>query len=86
MPVITNYFRMDGWVKSAQGPAIPGAQIYVCTQPANTVALPPSPLANIFADVNGLVPITQPIPVSYTHLDVYKRQVPPEVPLAPPRD
>jgi hypothetical protein len=61
MPVITNYFRMDGWVKSAQGPAIPGAQIYVCTQPANTVALPPSPLANIFADVNGLVPITQPI-------------------------
>lgn len=72
MPVITNYFRMDGWVKSAQGPAIPGAQIYVCTQPANTVALPPSPLANIFADVNGLVPITQPIPTDgFGHYDFY---------------
>jgi len=72
MPVITNYFRMDGWVKSAQGPAIPGAQIYVCTQPANTVALPPSPLANIFADVNGLVPITQPILTDgFGHYDFY---------------
>jgi len=66
-------FRMDGWVKSAVGPATPGASIYVCNQPANTVApiqvpngppLPPfvpSPLASIFSDVNGLVPITQPI-------------------------
>lgn len=72
MPVITNYFRMDGWVKSAQGPAIPGAQIYVCTQPANTVALPPSPLANIFSDVNGLVPITQPIITDgFGHYDFY---------------
>lgn len=68
----TNYFRMDGWVKSAQGPAVPGAQIYVCTQPANTVSLPPTPLANIFSDVNGLVPITQPIITDgFGHYDFY---------------
>lgn len=68
----TNYFRMDGWVKSAQGPAVPGAQIYVCTQPANAVGLPPTPLANIFSDVNGLVPITQPIITDgFGHYDFY---------------
>ena len=62
---MVSYFRSDGWVKSATGPAVPGAQIFVCNQPAN---LPnalspsaPSPLANIFSDPNGLVPITQPI-------------------------
>ena len=69
---MTNYFRMDGWVKAATGAAIPGAQIYVCTQPANAVALPPSPLANIFSDVNGLVPITQPILTDgFGHYDFY---------------
>lgn len=68
----TNYFRFDGWVKSAQGPAVPGAQIYVCTQPANATALPPTPLANIFSDVNGLVPITQPILTDgFGHFDFY---------------
>jgi hypothetical protein len=35
--------------------------VYVCLQPANIASLPPTPLANIFSDVNGLVPITQPI-------------------------
>lgn len=69
---MTNYFRMDGWVKAATGAAIPGAQIYVCTQPANAVVLPPSPLANIFSDVNGLVPITQPILTDgFGHYDFY---------------
>ena len=68
----TNYFRFDGWVKSAQGPAVPGAQIYVCTQPANATALPPTPLANVFSDVNGLVPITQPILTDgFGHFDFY---------------
>lgn len=57
----TNMFRTDGWVKATTGYAVPGAQVWVCQQPANTASLPPSPLANIFSDVNGLVPITQPI-------------------------
>lgn len=66
-------YRTDGWVKSANGPAIAGASVFVCTQPANIVqatdpvtGVPvstwtPTPLASIFSDVNGLVPITQPI-------------------------
>jgi hypothetical protein len=58
---ITNYFRSDGWVKSVTGAAIAGAQVYVCAQPANVASAPPSPLALIYSDPNGLVPITQPI-------------------------
>lgn len=58
---LTNVFRTDGWIKTVQGPAVPGAQIYVCLQPANSTSLPPTPLANIFSDVNGLVPLAQPI-------------------------
>lgn len=76
-------FRSDGWVKSATGPAVPGAQIYVCTQPANTVppevvrngpvqAFAPTPLADLFSDPNGLVPITQPIITDgFGHYDFY---------------
>src|ERR1700691_6537690 len=67
-----NYFRSDGWVKSAQGPAVPGAQIYFCFQPANIAGLPPSPLANVFSDPNGLVPLTQPIITDgFGHYDFY---------------
>lgn len=66
------YFRYDGWVKSAVGPAVPGAQIYVCDQPANTVSPPPTPLATIFSDPNGLVPIVQPIITDgFGHYDFY---------------
>jgi len=69
---MSNYFRTDGWVKSAQGAAIPGAQIYVCTQPANVASLPPSPLAAIFSDPFGLVPISQPIITDgFGHYDFY---------------
>jgi len=67
-----NIFRTDGWVKSSLGPAIPGAQIFVCTQPANIAAVPPSPLAAIFSDPNGLVPIQQPIiSDGFGHYDFY---------------
>lgn len=64
---MATYFRKDGWVKSAVGPAVPGAQVFVCEQPANvplslTSSVPtPTPLASLFSDPNGLVPITQPI-------------------------
>lgn len=53
-------FRADGWVKNTQGAAVPGAQVYVCLQPVNQ-KVPPSPLALIYSDSAGLVPITQPI-------------------------
>lgn len=69
---MANYFRSDGWVKSALGPAVPGSQIYVCLQPANIASLPPSPLANIFSDPRGLVPLTQPIiSDGFGHYDFY---------------
>lgn len=69
---VPTYFRSDGWVKSVTGAAVPGAQIYVATQPANTAFLPPSPLANIFSDPNGLVPINQPILTDgFGHYDFY---------------
>ena len=69
---MATYFRSDGWVKSAVGPAVAGAQIYVCTQPANIENLPPSPLAPVFSDSNGLVPITQPILTDgFGHYDFY---------------
>ena len=69
---LINYFRTDGWVKTIQGPAVPGAQVYVCLQPANVAGTPPSPLANIFSDPSGLVPITQPIlPDGFGHYDFY---------------
>lgn len=64
--------RNDGWVKSATGPAVPGAQIYICTQPANVGSAPPTPLATIYSDPNGLVPITQPILTDgFGHYDFY---------------
>jgi hypothetical protein len=69
---MSTFFRSDGWVKSAIGPAVPGAQIYVCApQPAN-LTVPPSPLASIFSDNQGLVPITQPVITDgFGHYDFY---------------
>ena len=40
---------------------VPGAQIYVCTQPASTGSIPPSPLATVYSDPAGSFPITQPV-------------------------
>ena len=80
---VSNFYRSDGWVKTVQGPAVPGAQIYVCTQPANvtppatpprTTPVPwqgPNPQAQIFSD-NGLTPIVQPIITDgFGHYDFY---------------
>ena len=53
-------FRYDLWAKTAQGPALAGIQVYVTTQPSNTTAVPPSPLASIFSDPLGASPVTQP--------------------------
>jgi hypothetical protein len=78
-----NYYRSDLWVKTVLGPAVPGAQIYVCTQPANvtppitpprTTPVPwigPNPQALIYSD-DGLTPITQPIITDgFGHADYY---------------
>lgn len=65
-------FRSDGWVKSVQGQAIAGAQIFVCTQPADVTFVPPEPLATIYSDPAGLLPITQPIFTDgFGHYDFY---------------
>ena len=65
-------YRADGWVKSALGQAIAGAKVFVCTQPANTVFSPPDPLAIVYSDPNGLLPIVQPIITDgFGHYDFY---------------
>ena len=66
------YFRSDGWVKSVLGQAIAGAQIYVCTQPADVSYVPPIPQAAIYSDSEGLLPITQPLATDgFGHYDFY---------------
>ena len=77
-----NYFRSDGWVKLVSGAAVPGAQIYVLTQPANvvppitpprTTPVPfvPNPQAVIYSD-EGLTQIAQPILTDgFGHYDFY---------------
>lgn len=78
MTAVPTYFRSDGFVKSSLGPAVPGSQVFVLTQPANvptglTAAVPtPTPLATIYSDPNGLVPIQQPILTDgFGHYDFY---------------
>lgn len=53
-------FRYDGIVINAVGEAISGAEIYVCTQPATTNVIPPSPLATLFTDSTGSTPAPNP--------------------------
>jgi hypothetical protein len=52
--------RIDGSVFDNVPRPVPGASIAVLTQPANTSTQPGSPLASIFADVNGSVPLANP--------------------------
>jgi len=47
------YFRMDGWVQTPTGEAVPGASVAVLDQPANFTSQPGSPLATIFAAPNS---------------------------------
>lgn len=56
---MSTQFRYDGNVRNAVGYVISGAIIYVCTQPANTSTIPPSPLASIFTDNAGADPVNQ---------------------------
>ena len=68
---MATFYRADGWVKSVQGQAIAGALVYVCTQPANVAFVPPDPLASIFSDVNGLVPIDHCVTDGFGHYFYY---------------
>lgn len=65
-------FRSDGWVKSALGQAIAGAQIYVCSQPADVAFVPPLPQIPLFADAAGSTPLAQPVITDgFGHYDFY---------------
>jgi hypothetical protein len=54
------YYRRDGSINSVQGQALDGVDIYVCTQPASTGSIPPSPLATLYSDATG-TPLANPV-------------------------
>lgn len=69
---MATYFRSDGWVKSALGQAVSGAQVYVCSQPADVTFVPPLPQVPLFADAAGATPLAQPIFTDgFGHYDFY---------------
>ncbi len=77
-----NFYRSDGWVKLVSGVAVPGAQVYVLSQPANvtppilpprTLPVPfvPNPQVQVYSDA-GFTPVTQPIITDgFGHYDFY---------------
>jgi hypothetical protein len=58
---IPAFWRINEWVKAANGYAMANGQVFFCTQPANTTSYPPTPLATLYADPFGLTPISQPL-------------------------
>jgi hypothetical protein len=69
---MSTFARDDRWLTDAQGRALAGAQVYYCTQPANTANVPPSPLATVYTDSTGDTPVTQPlITDGFGHCDAY---------------
>jgi hypothetical protein len=56
---VSTFFRYDCTVNAANGFALTGVIVYVCTQPATTDDIPPSPLATIYSDNAGADPINQ---------------------------
>lgn len=61
---MSTFFRFQGTVRNAEGPAVPGVEIYVCTQPITSAAgvIPPTPLATIYSDSIG-TPLANPVVV-----------------------
>jgi hypothetical protein len=53
--------RYDGVVQGEQGIPASGATIVVCTQPANVVSTPCTPLANLFTDTTLSTPAPNPL-------------------------
>ena len=73
---MATYFRTDDWVKSALGPAVSGAHLYWCTQPATVPNSEqqggPTPQAQLYADPAGLNPLSQPVITDgFGHADAY---------------
>lgn len=56
-----NFWRIDWTAQTAYGLALAGAQVFVCTQPAVTTAVPPTPLASLFTDSTGATPLANPL-------------------------
>lgn len=54
------FFRFDGTVNTALGVGLSGVLVYVCTQPASTSSIPPSPLATLFSNSTG-TPLANPL-------------------------
>jgi hypothetical protein len=59
-------FRVDGTVRNSVGLAISSASVYICTQPLTSslgppIVIPPAPLASIFSDPAGAVPLANPV-------------------------
>jgi len=67
------FYRADGWVKTSQGPAVSGAQVYVCTQPTSDIKdIPPAPLATLYSDSLGTNVLPQPVITDgFGHYDFY---------------
>lgn len=55
-----SFFRKDGTVNTALGVGLSGVYVYVCTQPASTGSIPPSPLATVYSDSSGTA-LAQPV-------------------------
>jgi hypothetical protein len=58
---MSQFYRSDRVVQDALGNALAGISVAFCSQPAVTSTLPPSPLITLYADPNGITPITNPL-------------------------
>lgn len=54
-------YRFDGVLRNTVGYALSGVDVYVCTQPASTGSIPPSPLATLYTSSSGATILPQPI-------------------------
>jgi len=57
---MATYYRYDGFLKTVNGQAIAGAQVYVCNDINVNLTNPPTPLATVYADNAGANVIVQP--------------------------
>lgn len=56
-----SFIQQQFTLLTAMGEAVSGADVWVCTQPANTSSLPPSPLATAYQDSGGATQVTWPL-------------------------
>jgi hypothetical protein len=69
------FYRTDQTVQDGLGRAIAGASVAICSQPAVTSTIPPSPLVQLYADSAGLNPIVNPLTTdSLGHAFAYLNQ------------